>query len=172
MSDWSLARYIPEEIAAVVAASATALGYDVFYFFGHLREVAARLQELTNSTTNKSKQFPCIILFTDIPIRANQPQGSYGTASLNLIIANWTEPKYTAQQRLDNNFKTVLYPIKREFMKRLNRHLAFGFPGEMAYTEIDRYFYGSTMNDKNAFNDYIDCIEIQNLQVIIKNKPC
>jgi len=172
MSDFSKAIYVVEEVAAVVTKVATELAIDVFYFFGHLKEVTARLQELANSTTNKGKAFPCVILFTDIPIRQNQPQGTYGTANLNLIIANYTQQNYTAQQRLDNVFKPVLYPIKREFMKQFERHLQFTFPGELAYTEIDRYFYGSSMNDKNAFNDHIDCIEIQNLQVIIKNKPC
>jgi hypothetical protein len=174
MSDWSEEIYITDEVKAVVAKTATAMARDVFYFFGHIKEVSTRLQELTNSTTNKSKQFPCVILFTDIPVRENQPIGTYGTANLNLIIANWTNPKYTSQQRLDNNFKPILRPIKKEFIKQMSRHLQFGFPltTEIQRTGIDRYFYGSTMNDKNAFNDYIDCIEIQNLQVIIKNKPC
>lgn len=172
MSDYSKPIYVVEEVAAVVAAVAARLATPVYYFFGHLREITTRFQELTNSTTDKDKMFPCVVLFTDIPVRQNQPPGTYGTASLNLIIANFTQQNYTAQQRLDNNFKPVLYPIKKEFFRQMERHLQFTYPNEISYTEIDRYYYGATVDSKNQFNDFIDCIEIQNLQVIIKNKTC
>jgi len=172
MSIYSKPVYLVEEVAAVVTATATALGRPVYYMYGHLREITLRLQELTSSTTNKDKMFPAIILFTDIPVRVGDPAGFYGTASLNLIIAHWTQQDYTAAQRLANVFKPVLYPIKKEFLNRLQRHVMFTTPGELKYTEIDRYFYGSTIENKNVFNDYIDCIEIQNIQVTIQNKIC
>ncbi len=164
--------YIVEEVAAVVTATATKLGLPVYYFFGHLREITLRLQELTNSTTQKGKMFPAVILFTDIPVRVGQPMGFYGQANLNLIIANWTEQKYTSTERLEKVFKPILYPIKKEFLNQFYKHINFTFPGELQYTEIDRYYYGSTIENKNVFNDYVDCIEIQNLQVTINNKTC
>lgn len=172
----SLPVYIVEEISTVVAAvnvglTAANFGKTVYYMYGHPLEIVKRLQELSNSTTLQDKKFPLIILFTDITIDRSLI-GFYGAVNLRILIANITQPEYISEQRTALNFKPVLHPIKEELIKQIGLHRQFTSENEITFKETDMYFYGSQINNKNIFNDYIDAIELKNIQVNIKNKIC
>lgn len=143
----------------------------VYYKYGHPVEISSRLQAITNSTTEGHKKFPLIILFTDITIQKDVP-GFYGSANLRMLVANITEPHYISEDRTEKNFKPVLHPIKEELVRQIGLHAQFTYDGELTYDETDMYFYGSEINKKNVFNDYIDAIELKNIKVNIKNKIC
>jgi hypothetical protein len=167
--------YIVEEMEAVVAKVNTALTAanfgttPVYYMYGHPKEIANRLQELTNSPTESHKKFPLIILFTDITIDKSL-LGFYGSTSLRMLIANFTLPEYTSVQRTEINFKPILHPIKKELINQIDRHARFTYEDELTYKETDMYYYGSQINDKNIFNDHIDAIELRDIKLNIKNK--
>lgn len=167
--------YIVEEMAAVVAKVNTALTAasfgttPVYYMYGHPKEIAIRLQEITNSPTEAHKKFPLIILFTDITIDRSLI-GFYGSTNLRMLIANFTLPEYTSVQRTEINFKPILHPIKKELLNQIDLHDRFTYEDELTYKETDMYYYGSQVNDKNIFNDHIDAIEIRDIKLNIKNK--
>lgn len=169
--------FIVEEIEEVVSKVNQELylkGFQhlpVYYKYGHPKEISNRLQELSNSPTEGHKKFPLIILFTDITIKKDVP-GFYGSANLRMLVANITEPTYISEDRTEKNFKPVLHPIKEELIKQIGEHSQFTYDNELTYSETDMYFYGSEINDKNIFNDYIDAIELKNIQLNIKNKIC
>jgi hypothetical protein len=141
----------------------------VYYMYGHPKEIAIRLQELSNSPTEGSKKFPLIILFTDITIDRSLI-GFYGSAKLRMLVANFTLAEYTSVQRTDINFKPILHPIKKELINQIERHGQFTYEDELTYKETDMYYYGSQINDKNIFNDRIDAIELRDISLNIKNK--
>jgi hypothetical protein len=143
----------------------------VYYKYGHPKEISIRLQELSNSPTEGHKKFPLVILFTDITIEKDEP-GFYGSARLRMLIANITDREYISEQRTELNFKPVLHPIKEELIKQIGLHPQFTYAGELKYKETDMYYYGSRINDKNIFNDYIDAIELRDIEINIKNKIC
>lgn len=167
--------YIVEEMEAVVAKVNTALTdanfgtTPVYYMYGHPKEIAIRLQELTNSPTEANKKFPLIILFTDITIDRSLV-GFYGSTSLRMLIANFTLPEYTSVQRTNINFKPILHPIKKELLNQIDRHAQFTYEDELEYKETDMYYYGCQINEKNIFNDHIDAIELRDIKLNIKNK--
>lgn len=168
--------FIVDEIRTVVErvdAKLTAAGFThkVYYDYGHPKEINQRLQDKAQSTDDKDKLFPLVILLTDIPITHNIP-GFYGQAKLRILICNYTEAEYTAQERTDINFKPILHPIKKEFINQLSVYNLFTFETEPLFTETDCYYYGSQINDKNQFNDRIDAIEITDLLVNITAKIC
>lgn len=168
--------FIVEEIGAVVGKVNTALtarsfGKTVYYMYGHPKEITKRLQELSNSTTQKDKKFPLIILFTDITVTHDTP-GFYGSASIRMLVCNYTQPEYISEKRTEINFKPILHPIKEELLNQLDRHEQFTFEEDLKFSETDMYFYGSQINDKNIFNDYIDAIELNVQKFNIKNKIC
>lgn len=169
--------YIVEEIGEVVQKVNTALqqnGFEhtpVYYMYGHTLEIVKRLQTLTNSITQQEKKFPLIILFTDITIDKRIP-GFYGSTNLRMLVANTTRPEYISEQRTELNFKPVLHPIKQELINQISIHPQFTFENELTYKETDMYYYGSQINDKNIFNDYIDAIELRDIKLSIKNKIC
>lgn len=167
--------YIVEEMEAVIAKVNTALTLanfatrPVYYMYGHPKEIANRLQELTNSPTEAHKKFPLIILFTDITIDRSLI-GFYGSTSLRILIANFTLADYTSNQRTEINFKPILHPIKKELINQIDRHIMFTYEDELTYKETDMYYYGSQINDSNVFNDRIDAIELRDIKLNIKNK--
>lgn len=168
--------FIVEEIGAVVSKVNTALtaknfGRTVYYMYGHPKEITKRLQELSNSTTQKDKKFPLIILFTDITITHDTP-GFYGSTSIRMLVCNITQPEYISEKRTEINFKPILHPIKEELLNQIERHTQFTFEEDLKFSETDMYFYGSQINDKNIFNDYIDAIELDNIKMNVKNKIC
>ncbi len=167
--------YIVEEMASVIAKVNTALTAasfgttPVYYMYGHPKEIAIRLQELSNSPTEGAKKFPLIILFTDITIDRSLI-GFYGSVSLRILIANFTLAEYISEQRTEINFKPILHPIKKELINQIDRHARFTYEDELTYKETDMYYYGSQINDKNIFNDRIDAIELRDIKLNIKNK--
>jgi hypothetical protein len=166
---------VVEEMQVVVSKVAAKLGRPVYYMFGHPVEIVNRLQEMTNSPSEKDKKFPLVVLFTDIAIPRNQTIGFYGKAKLQIIIANYTEQNYDSPDRLANNFKPILQPIKEELLNQISRHKQFTFEEAVEFTEIERYFWGKQGlygNTGNEFNDFIDCIELKDVSVTIKNNIC
>lgn len=169
--------YIVEEIGLVVEKVNQGLyleGFQylpVYYKYGHPLEIVKRLQELSNSPTEAHKKFPLIILFTDITIEKDIP-GFYGSTRLRMLVCNYTQPEYVSEERTEENFKPVLHPIKDELIKQIGMHSQFTYDNELTYEETDMYFYGSQINNKNIFNDYIDAIELKNIRFNIKNKIC
>lgn len=169
--------YIVDEIAAVVdqvntALTAASFGHlPVYYMYGHPKEISGRLQEMSNSPTEGHKKFPLVILFTDITIEHDTP-GFYGAARLRMLVANITQPGYISDERTALNFKPVIHPIKDELIKQISLHRQFTYEEELRYSETDMYYYGSQINDKNVFNDYIDATELRDIRINIKNKLC
>lgn len=173
------AVYIPDILEEIVGKVDTALfptlEQRIYFMFGHPLEIVARLQELTKATgPSRGKKYPLVALFTDIPV-VKDVNGFYGRAKLQMVIANITEQNLTAAQRLAKNFKPLLQPIKEELLLQISQHVQFTEPGELFYTEIERYYWGKNGlygNTGNIFNDFIDCIELRDIQVTVKNKIC
>jgi hypothetical protein len=166
--------YIVEEIASIVSKTATLYNSPIYYMYGHPLEIVNRLQELSKSPKHKDQKYPLIALFTDIPIKVTTP-GMYGEAELQLIIATLSNKDFNAEQRLQNTFKPVLYPIKKIFLEQMKLHRQFTYNQEMIHISTDRFYWGKQGlygNTGNIFDDYIDAIEISNLKVFIKNKNC
>jgi hypothetical protein len=174
--------YIKDEINAVAGSVESALhdknllsSYHIQFMYGHPLEIVKRLQEQSGSTTGSSSKFPAIILFADFKIERGARLDMYGTTKLNLIIANDTQPQFYAEDRYRENFIPILYPIYTEFMIQLRNHKQFEFKSqdEIKHTLIERLFWGREGlygNVGNEFNDFIDCIEIQNLEITIRKK--
>lgn len=165
----TLPVYIVDELQVIVDRlnAKNPIDQEVFYMYGHPKEIAARLQELTNGITTGEKKYPLIALFTDIPIEKGTTNKE-GIAKLNLIIATLTEPELTAPERQERNFVPVLYPIYQELLEQLCLHPQFFFKDrEVTHTKIDRFFWGTA---DQGFNDYIDAIELKDVRVEIEKR--
>jgi hypothetical protein len=175
--------YIVDEIGAIVTATDAVtfptLQKHINYMYGHPLEIQNRLQELTNSPdiNDRNKKFPLIYLVEDITERRGVDEGVYCNAVMNIFIINATEPTYTSEQREVNNFRPILIPIYQEFLNQLmspmQKNVFIENPDRIRHTKINHKYWGrqgTEGNVKNIFNDYIDCIELQNLEVSFYNK--
>jgi hypothetical protein len=166
-------KYIVDIIGNVVASIRT--GETPYYLYGHPIEVVNTLSEWTKSPTLKMKKFPLIVLFQDFEEQKGKHQSINSSVSLNMVICMNTLPSYKSHDRYDATFKTVLYPLYDLFISKLATCGYFHNASEslISHVKIDRVFWGKSGlngNTANAFNDYIDAIEIKNLDLDILNQ--
>lgn len=159
---------IPEIISDIVANVReeydTAENEKPYFLHGHPLEIVQILSKKTSSRNFKFKKYPLIALFQDFN---ESISGDIRTASLNIVICTNTKNDYEASERYQDTFLNELYPIFDLFMKHFKRSPYIQtLPGNLSYTKIDRLYWGRTGlygNEGNIFNDFIDAIEIQNL---------
>lgn len=169
---------IMDEIAKAAALTNTrlsgTLGKAIHYAWGHPLEIVETLQQMTKDPNQQALKYPLVGLFTDIAVQRNL-DGFYGQAKFTIIVATLTKPEYKAAQRKAINFGPILQPIKTELIRQITRLPQFIYPGDLYFTEIEHYYWGKEGlygNKGNIFNDWIDCIELRDIQVNINNKIC
>jgi len=161
--------------AALYNAGPTNAFPHVYYMHGHPQEIVNRLQQKLALETEREKRFPLVMLFHDFEIVRRSGQ-YFGTATVNMAIAQMTNKDYNTPERYTNTFKPILYPIYYELLKQLG--LSANFVNAQAileHTLIDRVYWGRTGlygNTANQFDDYLDCIEVRGLGLTIKNPHC
>ena len=144
----------------------TVSGEKPFYLHGHPLEIINTLQEYTNIASLKLKKFPLIALFEDFEDLGKEGLFSH-RAKLNVFIITDTLPTYKAAERYTNTFDIVLTPIYLLLDKYMREsHLIFTQPSKSIGTPIKHLYWGKNGlygNEGNIFNDYIDALEIKNL---------
>lgn len=159
--------------------NALATPITVYSQTAHLVEVLENLQQLDASNLSALK-FPLVILLCDVPERIGgrrASRGQYQYARCNIIIATSTVSTFKQPERLEKNFKPVLYPIYYALLRAIqySKYTSVYNSAELEHTKTDRYSWGKEAiygNKGNIANDYIDAIEIKDLDVKISNKFC
>ena len=171
---------IVEEIGDVVTKmqaqtdkpwNATANASNPYYDYGKWLTITNKLLEKDNDKVFKYQKYPLIAL--RVPAECRVVNNLY-TFTLNIAILDFTDKDYTEQERQENVFKPILYPLYEAFLKQLKgQGFSYG-PSNLQrpeHTVIDRYFWGSDAEQANRFNDPLDAIEIIDLK-ISKQKNC
>lgn len=165
----SLILNIPELIKSLTPA-------DCYFMDGTPWEIIQRLSEKDQSKTEKFKKYPLLALFHNIEETRDPRIAIYADIRLNLVICNHTERKFDAPDRREKNFIPVLWPLYKIFLENIRKSGYFELDFEMVpHTKTDQYFWGRNGlygMDGNIFNDYLDAVEIRNLQLSITTKTC
>ena len=146
-----------------------------FYMYGHRLEISKRLLAKDKDKVFKYQKYPLIALRMDI---AETVSNGIWSHSLNILILNYTNKGWNAEERMANIFIPVLYPIYERFMLELQNSPLFFWSGNQDYpehTKIDRPFWGienQEGNVRNIFNDPIDAIEIIGLKLNQRVRNC
>lgn len=143
----------------------------VFFKFGTVRELNESLIQLGKTNDGSKKKYPLIYLFVDV----REPSGfvgKYEDLRLRLAIINYTKPTFKAKERLEENFKPIIMPVYREFLRQLtlagDMFLGATAVELIKHTAIRRYYWGEerqNSHDGNPFPDFIDGLEIDNLEL-------
>ena len=147
-----------------------------YYMFGHPKEIINMLLKKDKHDVQKYNKYPLIALFQDFTEGIGEDQFvSSSVDDLNLVIVMNTSQDYTAKNRYDNTFRTVLYPLYDLLIKHIEQSGWFKDvgPGLVPHDKIDRLYWGRSGlygNEANIANDFIDAIEIQNLQLNMRLK--
>lgn len=146
-----------------------------FYMPGHPVEIENRLKEKNKDRVNMWLKYPLITLITDIP---EVHRGDMVDFTMTLGIVTFTDRKYNTEQRLDNVFLPVLYPLYDLFFLKLRESGLFVWSGNQEkpeHTAIDRYYFGSEAaknNEALIFSDPLDAIEIADLKLSCYLNQC
>lgn len=164
-----------ETFVDAVRADYTPTGYDTeapFYMYGHPLEIVNILKHKEKGSF-KFKKYPLIALFQDFEERKGENQAINTSVSLNIIIAVNTSNKYISSERYTNTFKEVLYPLYNLLIEKIaSSPYVQSVEGIIPHTKIDRVYWGKQGlygSEGNIFDDYIDAIEIQGLELDLYN---
>jgi len=179
--------YIDEELAAIVSIVSEKLLASlkevdtnitgVHFRQGHPKEIIQELKKLSEGLTTKTERYPAVWLFRDFEENMSPRPGIYADATVRIFIATRTDPNYNSEKRKEKSFKPVLYPIYFEFMRQLELSGKFSVSGHemQPVRKIDHYFWGRQglfEKEGNFFTDWIDCIELENLNLQTYLKKC
>ena len=159
-----------EEFGKVVSEVKAALNLtNLNYLYGYLSEINETLaQDSKAGGTFAQNKYPLIWLVQPFTIDRKLP-GYYGETKLQVFIINGSKQDWKAPQRMENNFKPVIYPIYEELFTQL-RIASDVFEGinidDHSFT--DRPYWGT--DQQKAIDDVFDCREISGLSLKVQDK--
>ena len=157
------APYIPDYFRDVVAKTAAALNKPIHFDFGHYEYVTGRQQG--KAQTKSKERYPLIWLVMDFEEqRYSMNNVIQLTPSPMIIIATNTQPELSMEQRRDQKFLPILYPIYDEFLNQISKSKAFGQPANVKHVKVDRPYWKGEGGAGNLFTDFIDAIQLKNFQ--------
>jgi hypothetical protein len=176
----AFAKIVTDTETAIIADTTLnwgSLPKKVHFMSGNLLEISNRLTEMTNSPNPliSNGKYPLVALFKDITediIQGDKGLESTFDAKLGIFTLSTQTDRH--DQRRDKNFIPILIPILEKMIDVISRSTQFGMPDikSMRLKATNCYFYGSTLNNKNQFNDFVDAIEIERISLNIKNIIC
>lgn len=160
--------YVVDAIGQVVEATRIARGMtSLNYQYGYVSELNETLIQYSKSPQFEVLKFPLVWLCQPF-ILSRGVQGFFGSVSeLRIFIINQTPKNIKAKQRMEDNFKTVLYPIYLELFNQMNLNPAISYQVERPHVLIDRYFWGN--QQQAMLNDVVDCLEVSQIEFKLNN---
>jgi hypothetical protein len=138
-------------------------GLEPYYDHGHPVSILNKLSIKDGSKVLKFRKYPLIILVQDIQENYVNNLGVYYTVSPRIVIMDKSDKNYTEQERYENVFKPVLYPIWELLIEEIQDYKYFKFDGYVEYQKFDRVYWGTSTifgNEGTILNDFVDGIEL------------
>lgn len=160
--------------AEIVGRVSEKWGRNVSYLFGDWSYVSNQLTVWGKSPKTSPLKFPIICLLSPF---TEDRTGEDSHVSLEFYILVNTEKEYPNETREEVSFDKVLRPIYRLFMDEIrgDRRFASDYRGVVPHQYTENYRYGRVGvlgPDGKPFRDFIDAIEIKNLELTIKKEKC
>lgn len=160
--------------AEIVGRVSDKWGRNVSYLFGDWSYISNQLTVWGKSPNTSPLKFPIICLYSPF---TEERDAEDVRVSLEFILMVNTEKGYTNEDRESISFDKVLRPIYRLFMDEIrgDRRFASDYRGIVPHQYTENYRYGRVGvlgPDGKPFRDFIDAIEIKNLDLTIKKEKC
>lgn len=161
---------LTDEMATVVAAVKTALLLDVLnYQFGYIEELNETLVQYEADPVKYNKKFPLVWLAEPYTTVRGLPN-VFGKAKPDIFIINSTTIEWKAAERMENNYKPILFPIYRELLVQIFKAEAFSHQSvdSIQHSYTKGYYWGE--KQQAVLNDAVDCLKIGAIELPIINK--
>lgn len=149
------------------------------YQHGHPMEIVETLALYDKSERKRAKKYPLVLLVQDIKEQHgyNSANGRFANLNLRIFLVKNTKAEYRAADRQEKTFEPYLYPMYASLMNNMYLEPRFLIPDVYAieHDKYDRMYWGKeslTGNTENALNDYVDAIELANMQVVQDLRYC
>lgn len=167
-------RSINDIFSDIVQRASDRYGSNISYIFGDWAYISNQMALWGKSDKTCRFKFPIICLYSPF---VEERTGKGINASLDFIIMVNTMQAYTNEDREKASFENVLRPIYRIFLEETNSFpdVVSNYSGIIPHSYSENYRYGRVGvigDDGKPFSDFIDAIEIKNLNITIKNKKC
>ena len=134
--------------------------------FGHYQEVFNNLSRLESANIESETIYPLVYLVCDFEETMKAENQTIETR-LQLFIITRTLSEFYAEDRKEERFKPILYPIYQSLIEALKKHKEIRLDNGLGFhkhTKIDHYFWGK---DEKAFegNGFFDCIELKDTEI-------
>lgn len=161
---------ITDVFTDIIAAVAAKLGKPVYSYYGYIQELDETLIQYNQSPALFDKKYPLVWLSQPFTITAGKlPQLYAELSELRMFIIKDSVKEWKAKDRMEKNYKPVIYPIFYELINQMALSKAFiGYKAKMNYQFTDRYYWGELQ--KNVLNDVVDIIEVKFTNIKISNK--
>lgn len=148
--------------------------HSINYIPGRNNQILKALGELDGSITMDGLKYPLVAV--KMPIQESKGSMIYSEVTIPRIIlavlVKVDSGDVLPRFKDGGNFKEILYPMYKEFFKRLSRHPNVNCVDPGAFVH-EKYDSPGDQPAGNGTNDYIDFIEILNLKLpIVQIKKC
>lgn len=149
-------------------------GSHVAYQFGDWEYISNQLVVWGKSPEKSPMKYPIICLIS--PFEEDRREEDERVSLWFIVLVN-TRKGYTNEERETFSFEKVLRPIYRIFIDEVGKDARFAtnYRGIVPHTYTENYRYGRVGvlgPDGKPFRDFIDAIEIKNLDLTIKKTKC
>ena len=171
MSDFISVNRIFSDIVKRVSEK---YGGNVSYQFGDWEYISNQLVIWGKSPMTSPLKYPIICLIS--PFEENRSEEGDRVSLWFIILVN-TRKDYLNEDREKCSFENVLRPIYRIFIDEITHDGRFvsNYRGIIPHIYIENYRYGRVGvlgPDGKPFRDFIDAIEIKDLELTIKKIDC
>lgn len=140
------------------------------YQYGYITELDETLQQDSPTEAFRAKSFPLLWIRQPFTIIKGN-QNVYGfVPDLTMFLMNHTDKNWKAKERMENNFKPILYPLQTALLSAIDEHPALTYDGYiLPLEESDFYYWGD--EEKSYLTSVVDCIRLANIQLKINHDP-
>lgn len=146
------------------------------YQYGPAEQIKETMNQFDKSPTKRFMKYPLIFLLTPFQQPSGQSGGYYDKVTCSIGIAFHSQKGLKSYERYEKNIKGILLPIYNSLMEHIvdSGYFAVTTVRGLKNTPIIRDDIGRKpfMNIEGAVYDYIDAIEIINLELTRDYPDC
>lgn len=160
--------------ADIVKKVSKRYGSNVSFLFGDWAYISNQLTLWGKSPKTSKLKFPIICLYSPF---AEDRSSAETEVSLEFIIMVNTLKGYSNEDRQKTSFEQVLRPIYNLFLDEIKKdiNIVRSYNDVVPHSYIENYRYGRVGvigEDGKPFSDFIDAIEMKNVNLTIKEVKC
>lgn len=135
------------------------------------------VSQVSRSVAENPNNFPLLWLVFNFDENVGYNPGEFLNTTVQLVIMNKTDNTWTSQERDNNNFHPILFPIYQELVNQIRKAVEFGKPSESAtaHKRTNRPYWGggdvNGADTENLFKQFVDAVHIRDLNLKI-SKQC